>query len=226
MHGSPRRSNLRLLAGPLAAVILGVGIAGLALLVPGYSQVHQTVSEIGQVGSPARVSFAALLCAVAVCLVIFAWEIRALSLEAGSSPVGAYLIACMAVSAAGVGFFAHPHPLHNVFGLSELIGYQAPLALAVAWRRNPQTGSVVMFSWFMVFLVWIAIALNLATLDRNGVVVGIRETLLWLGAASAFRNLVWMVRGGWIPFIRHPPCRSAASILVASGIPIFSSKAL
>jgi hypothetical membrane protein len=159
---------LRLLAGPLAAVILGVGIAGLALLVPGYSQVHQTVSEIGQVGSPARVSFAALLCAVAVCLVIFAWEIRALSLRAGSSPVGAYLISCMAVSAAGVGFFAHPHPLHNVFGLSELIGYQAPLALAVAWRRNPQTGSVVMFSWFMVFLVWIAIALNLATLDRTG----------------------------------------------------------
>jgi hypothetical protein len=41
---------LRLLAGPLASVILGAGIAGLALLVPGYSQVHQTVSEIGQMG--------------------------------------------------------------------------------------------------------------------------------------------------------------------------------
>jgi hypothetical membrane protein len=163
-----RHAHLALLSGPLAAIILGVGIAGLALMVPGYSQVHQTVSEIGQMGSPARVAFAALLCAVAVCLLIFAWEIRALSLQTRSSPAGAYLIACMAVSAAGVGLFAHPHPLHNVFGLSELIGYQAPIALAVAWRRNPRVRSVVMFSWLMVFLVWVAIALNLATLDRSG----------------------------------------------------------
>ena len=117
-----RHPNLGLLCGPLAAIILGVGIAGLALMVPGYSQVHQTVSEIGQMGSPARVAFAVLLCAVALCLVIFAWEIRALSLRAGISAAGAYLIVCMAVSAAGVGVFAHPHPLHNVFGLSELIG--------------------------------------------------------------------------------------------------------
>ena len=167
MQGS-QRAHLSLLSGPLAAIILGVGIAGLALMIPGYSQVHQTVSEIGQMGSPARVAFAALLCAVALCLAIFAWEIRALSLKTRSSPAGAYLIACMAVSAAGVGVFAHPHPLHNVFGLSELIGYQAPVALAVAWRRNEQMRSVVMFSWLMVFLAWVAIALNLATLDRSG----------------------------------------------------------
>ena len=108
MQGNPRHANVSLLSGPLAAIILGVGIAGLARMVPGYSQVHQTVSEIGQFGSPARVAFAAMLCAVAVCLMIFAWEIRALSLQAGSSAVGAYLIACMAVSAAGVGVFAHP----------------------------------------------------------------------------------------------------------------------
>ena len=168
MQSDSRHANLTLLSGPLAAIILAVGVAGLALMVPGYSQVHQTVSEIGEVGSPARVSFAAMLCAVAVCLVIFAWKVRALSLQAGSLSVGAYLIACMAVSAAGVGVFAYPHPLHNVFGLSELIGYQAPLALAISWRRNPYTRAVVTFSWVMVFLVWIAIALNLATLDRNG----------------------------------------------------------
>ncbi len=47
--------NYRLLSGPLAAIILGFGIGGLALLIPGYSHVHQTVSEIGEIGSPARV---------------------------------------------------------------------------------------------------------------------------------------------------------------------------
>lgn len=168
MQGSPRQANTSLLFGPVAATILAAGIVGLALMVPGYSQVHQTVSEIGEIGSPVRVAFAAMLCAVAVCLLIFAWEIRALSLEAGSSTLGAYLIACMAVSAAGVGVFAFPHPLHNVFGLSELIGYQAPLALAMSWRRNPNARGAVLFSGVMVVLVWCAIALNLATLDRDG----------------------------------------------------------
>jgi hypothetical protein len=87
MQGSPRHANLSLLAGPLAAIILGVGIAGLALTVPGDFRMgnSRTVCQGGKLAG------------------------RRL------------LDACMAVSAAGVGVFAHPHPLHNVFGLSELI---------------------------------------------------------------------------------------------------------
>jgi hypothetical membrane protein len=194
-----RQAHLALLSGPLAAIILGGGIAGLALMVPGYSQVHQTVSEIGQMESPARVAFAALLCAVAVCLLIFAWEIRALSLKARSSPAGAYLIACMAVSAAGVGVFAHPHPLHNVFGLSELIGYQAPIALAVAWRRNPQARAVVLFSWFMAFLVWVAIALNLATLDRSGALWAFEKPYYGLVQRALFAAwFAWCAGAGFL----------------------------
>lgn len=76
-------------------------------------------------------------------------------------------MAAMAFSAAGVGVFAHPHPLHNVFGLSELIGYQAPLALAVSWRRSQET-SLRMTSWIAWGLTWAAIVLNLSSLDRNG----------------------------------------------------------
>ena len=45
--------NFRLLFGPVAAAVLVLGVAGLALMVPGYSDVRQTVSEIGEVGSPA-----------------------------------------------------------------------------------------------------------------------------------------------------------------------------
>ena len=37
----------------------------------------------------------------------------------------------MALPAAGIGVFAYPHPAHNVFGMSELIGYQAPLVFAL-----------------------------------------------------------------------------------------------
>jgi hypothetical membrane protein len=160
-------ADRRLLFGPLAAGILLTGVLGLALFVPGYSQVRQTVSEIGEMDSPARIPFAIMLCCVAGCLLIFAAAVRAQSKAAGHNALAAYLIICMAVSAAGVGLFAFPHPLHNVFGQSELIGYQAPLAFALAWRADPVARRAVVFSWTMFLLVWLSIALNLSSLARG-----------------------------------------------------------
>jgi len=161
-------TNLRLFFGPLAATILAVGVAALARRVPGYSHTSQTVSEIGELGSPARVPFSILLLCVALCVLVFASGVRDRARQAGHSRSVAYLIGAMAVSVAGVGVFAYPHPLHNVFGLSELVGYQAPLAFAIAWRCDPQGRALVRFSWFMSFVVWLAIALNLTSLDRHG----------------------------------------------------------
>jgi hypothetical membrane protein len=159
--------DYRLLFGPLAASILAVAIVVLAEMVPNYSHVQQTVSEIGEVGSPARVLFAAALCLVAICLVFFALALRDFLRRSARSPWAAYLVAAMAVSAAGVGVFAHPHPLHNVFGLSELVGYQAPLAFALAWRRS-QARSLLLTSWVAWGLTCAAIVLNLSFLDRSG----------------------------------------------------------
>lgn len=164
------QTDNRLLFGLLAAALLGVGITVLPLWVPGYSQVHQTVSEIGEMDSPARIAFAIMLCGVAVCLLIFAAGVGAESRRAGHGRLSAYLIACMAVSAAGVGIFAFPHPLHNVFGESELIGYQAPLAFALSWRKDPTAKRPVTFSWVLFALIWISIALNLVSLDRHSAI--------------------------------------------------------
>jgi hypothetical protein len=74
----------------------------------------------------------------------------------------------MAVSVAGVGIFAFPHPLHNVFGEAELIGYQAPLVLSLTWRHDRQARNLLIFSSLMIVAVWIAIAINLTTLSRHG----------------------------------------------------------
>jgi hypothetical membrane protein len=162
-----RRSPL-LLYGPIAAVLLALGIFVLALLVPGYSQLRQTVSEIGEIGSPARMSFAILLVVVASCLLVFAAGLSDLAAKANRSPVGAYLVGAMGISAAGVGVFAFPHPLHNVFGLSELIGYQAPWLWALNWRKEADMRPAVIMSFIMGALVWAAILLNLSSLNRHG----------------------------------------------------------
>ena len=164
------KRNYGLLFGPLAGAILGFGIAGLALLIPGYSHLHLTVSEIGEMGSPARVPFAIMLCCVAACILVFASAVRDLSVMAHHSRLAAYLIGFMALPAAGTGIFAYPHPLHNVFAISELIGYQAPLVLALTWRREPRARRLVSLSWILYVVVCVAIALNLSSLNRQGLV--------------------------------------------------------
>ncbi len=156
----------RALFGPLAAGLLLIGVVGLAFLVPGYSAVRQTVSEIGEVGSPMRAPFTALLFAVAACLAVFATALGGFARAIGRSQVPAWLTGFMAISTAGVGFFSFPHPLHNVFGLSELIGYQAPLFLALLWRREPAARALAGFSAAMAVVVWIAIVVNLLPIFR------------------------------------------------------------
>lgn len=180
------KQTMGLLSGPLAAILFALGIVLLSFAVPGYSQVHQTVSEIGEVGSPVQTPFTALLCVIAILVLVFAWEIRKLSLRAGASPLAAYFIACMAVSSAGVGIFSFPHPLHNVFGQSELIGYCAPLVLALTWRRDPAAKSVVTWSWVMFGLVMISLALNLAVLDRDGALWAFEKPFYGLVQRSLF----------------------------------------
>jgi len=162
------KKDWRLLMGPLAACIFGVGIIGLSMMIPGYNQVRQTVSEIGEVGSPARWSFALMLCFVAVCLLVFAVGVHALALEKSRSRWPAYFIAYMAIPAAGIGIFAYPHALHNVFGMLEIVGYQAPLVMALTWRRHREVRTLVRFSLLMALVVWVSIALNLTTLHRYG----------------------------------------------------------
>jgi hypothetical membrane protein len=197
--------SYRLLFGPLAAAILAFSIAGLALLVPGYSHVHQTVSEIGEIGSPARVPFAIILCCVAACILVFASGVGSFSVVAGHSRLAAYLTAFMAVSAAGAGVFAYPHPLHNVFGISELIGYQAPLVFAITWRREPRAKTAVAVSWILFVLIWVAIVLNLSSLDRQGLiwayvkpVHGLAQRALfaaWFGWCAVVGILLFQLRG-------------------------------
>jgi hypothetical protein len=164
------KKDYRLLFGPIAGATLAFGIAGLAPMISGYDQVRQTVSEIGEIGSPARVPFAIMLCCVALCIVVFASAVRNQSIQGGYSPVSAYLIAFMALPAAGTGIFAYPHPLHNVFGLSELIGYQAPLVFALTCRRDRSMKSLISISWILYAIICIAIVLNLSSLDREGLI--------------------------------------------------------
>jgi hypothetical membrane protein len=158
--------NNRLWFGPIAVLLFLVGTWLIGSITPGYSHVRQTVSELGEVGAPGHVAFTALLCVIAACLLIYATAVARSLSELAQPTVPAFFVAAMAVSCAGVGIFSYPRPLHNVFGLSETVGLQAPLFAALASRKDPRTGKVTRFSTLMYVLVLLAIALNLLPLFR------------------------------------------------------------
>lgn len=158
------KSRYLFLAGPLAVAVFGTGIFGLPAMLPDYSQAQQTVSAIGAAGSPARIPFTLMLLAVAACIVAFGLGIRNAAVRAGLSPLAGYLTISLGLSAAGVGLFAQPKPLHDFFYASEVIGFQAPLALALGWRRDRHAATLVRLSWAAFVLMSAAIVLNVAML--------------------------------------------------------------
>jgi len=152
--------------GFAATLFFAGGTFVIGLVIPGYSHVRQTVSELGEVGSPGQVAFTALLCLVAACLAIFAVANARTLRESGRSALPAYFVGAMAVSCVGVGIFSYPYALHNVFGLSELIGYQAPLAAALVYRKDSRARSVMTFSIVMYIAVLLTVAINLLAIFR------------------------------------------------------------
>jgi hypothetical protein len=107
-----------------------------------------------------------LLCLIAACLIIFAGAVAHSLRELGHSTLPAWFLGAMAISTAGVGLFAYPEPLHNIFGMSETVGYQAPLVAALVCKTDPRAKRIKAFSIVMYVAVLLAIAINLVALVR------------------------------------------------------------
>ena len=72
------------------------------------------------------------------------------------------LMAVFGFAEMGMAMFPSPHSLHNVFGLSAVIGYMTPLAVAVSWRNLKDSSSLRRFAWAAFALVVLTMALNLS----------------------------------------------------------------
>lgn len=154
--------RLPYLAGPLAGIIFFSAVYGLAPMLGSYSHVAQTVSEIGKYGSPAKIPFQAAVLTVAFCLLVFAGSLYRFAKSRGASLVPSCLMAVFGFAEMGMAIFPSPHPLHNVFGLSAIIGYLTPLAVAVAWRNLRDSSSLRRFAWVAFALVVLTMFLNLS----------------------------------------------------------------
>jgi len=161
-----KKNNL-LLCGPLMSIVLLAGIAIFPYFVPGYSQVHQTVSETYEIGSPMQIPFQIMLGIVAILALLFAIGIYRVSAARGHGPIGAIFVGVFAITAGGLALYPFPTPLHNVFGLSELVFYQAAIVIALQWRRDPPASKLVRFSWLCFIAQWISLGFNFVIFFRD-----------------------------------------------------------
>lgn len=125
-----------------------------------YNAVSQTVSEIGKKGSPLFSQWQVFSVGVGLLLLFFAFGIISYAKKRSKSLVPGIFMLVYGLSQVAMGSFPSPHPLHNIFGLSMIIGYFTPLVFALTWRNYPET-SFKRISFLAFILILIGIILNL-----------------------------------------------------------------
>lgn len=202
MSANNQARDGNLLLGPFTAACFAIGVTALPYFVPGYDPVRQTVSEIGEIGSPMRWQFAVMLWMAAAGVLAFAaalWKTPRTQKRGVLDVIAVFCTAWMGVAAAALGFFAFPHPLHNLFGISELIAYQAPLFFALAWMREPSARGAVVFSVIMYVLTLVSLGVNLTAIGRDNIVWQTVQPYYGLVQRSLFACFfAWIAGAGWL----------------------------
>jgi hypothetical membrane protein len=153
-----------LIFGLVAGVVFIGAMTILGALLLNYDPVTQTISEIGERGSPFETTFRLVNLFVAGCFILFAFGVYRFSKERRISLMPAVLIGFFAAMELGVFIFESPHPWHNLFGISSTLGFFAPLALAITWPSAPDLIALRRVSAIAAALLILSLALNLSEL--------------------------------------------------------------
>ncbi|MBT8320311.1 MAG: DUF998 domain-containing protein [Eudoraea sp.] len=149
--------------GWIATVLFIGGTFILGSFLPDYSYVSQTVSEIGQQGSPLQLTWQIFSLLIGVLLILFSFGLISFGRRNRWSIVPGLFILFAGISEFGIALYPSPHPLHNVFGLSMTIGYFSPLMFALFWK-NKVGHSFKNYSLLAFVLILAGIFLNLTPL--------------------------------------------------------------
>ncbi len=148
-------------SGWVASVLFVAGSLVLGSLLHDYSSVAQTVSEIGKEGSPFYLPWQIFSVSIGLLMILFGIGIVIFSKQNKLPVIPGIFLLAYGVSQSGIGFFPAPHHLHNIFGLSMMIGYFSPVVFALSWKskvgKNFQNISYLVF-----MLIMLGVALNLS----------------------------------------------------------------
>ena len=125
-----------LYSGAIAAAFFMIGSLLLGSLISDYNPVSQTVSEIGQEGSPLYETWQVFNIVVGVLMMLFAAALISFANKNKYAILPGIFMLFYGISQFGIGLYPSPHSLHNVFGLSMTLGYFSPLVFALSWKNK------------------------------------------------------------------------------------------
>lgn len=148
-------------SGWVGAATFIIGSLLLGSLLPDYSAISQTVSEIGQSGSTLYGPWQIFTLSIGGLLILFSVGIYSFASQHKLSVLPGLFILAAGISQFGIGLYPSPHQLHNVFGLSMILGYLSPIAMALSWKERLGK-SFQRISYLSFILIMIGIFLNLS----------------------------------------------------------------
>ena len=148
------KSNIILHSGWIAGASFIIGSLLLGSLLPEYNPVSQTVSEIGESGSPLSMPWNLFSVSIGLLMIFFAGGIILFAKQNKLSILPGIFMLSYGLSQFGIGFYPSPHPLHNVFGLSMTLGYFSPLVFALSWKNklSQQFKNISIITFILIIL--------------------------------------------------------------------------
>jgi len=147
--------------GWITPVLFIAGSLFLGSFLADYSFISQTVSEIGQEGSPLKLAWQLFSLLVGLLIILFSVGIISFARRNKWSVVPGLFVLFAGLSEFGIALFPSPHSLHNVFGLSMTIGYFSPLVFFLLWK-DKLGASFKWYSLLAFILILLGIFLNLS----------------------------------------------------------------
>jgi hypothetical membrane protein len=185
-------------AGAVSGLIFISVTLLLGELLQNYNSLSQTVSEIGQIGSPFRLPYTLMLFSASLFGLIFSYKALEFTKSHSLSKAPIILIAFFALLDAGFAIFPAPEPMHNIVGLLHLPCYFAPLVVAITWKRYFTEQQLTNFSGLAFLSIIVFIILNLSPMFapklipveyygvmQRGLIYSYNGWLIWLSITMA-----------------------------------------
>jgi hypothetical membrane protein len=131
-------------------------------MLPEYSQISQTISELGENNSPFESIFRVITLVDAMLLLVFALGLFFYSAREKLSLFPSVLIGFYGLMELGIGVYPAPHPWHNLFGIYSTPGFFAPLALAITWKTASDLQVLRRLSAAAFAVILVAMLVNLS----------------------------------------------------------------
>jgi len=146
--------------GWIVPIIFILGSLTFGSFLQEYSFVSQTISEIGEMGSPFQKQWFFFDLSINILMFLFVTGLIRFAKANELSMIPCICLLVYSLANFGALIFVSPHPYHNIFGALNIVGYLSPLIFFIYWK-NQIAATFRGISLFVFIILILGTVLNL-----------------------------------------------------------------